>query len=293
MEIWKFVVGRKCKYNVSHKYQVSNLGRVRKSVSGEVLQTRIGYKGYVRILERSLHHLVLEAFVGPCPTGYQCNHKNGIKDDNRLENLEWVTAQENIRHSWRLGLSKPSMGMLGKKSSAETRRKLSLAGLGRKHTEETKERLSLMFRGRPLSTETRRKISLSLSGRPLSDETRRKISLALRGRPSPKRGRKLPDETRIRMGLAHRGLKPSAETRAKISSVLRGKKRSAEVIAKIRAARAKQVSSPMAGRHHTIETKQKLRLANLGKKLSVEHRYHMSLAQKARHNQNQNSKEVN
>ena len=48
------------------------------------------------------HRLVLMAFVGPCPDGMQCCHKNGIPDDNRIENLRWDTPKENaadaIRH---------------------------------------------------------------------------------------------------------------------------------------------------------------------------------------------------
>lgn len=45
------------------------------------------------------HRLVYEAFVGLIPEGMQINHKNGIKDDNRPENLEVVTASENKMHS--------------------------------------------------------------------------------------------------------------------------------------------------------------------------------------------------
>ena len=44
-----------------------------------------------------VHHAVLEAWVGPQPKGYECDHLNGNSLDNRVENLEWVTHQENMR----------------------------------------------------------------------------------------------------------------------------------------------------------------------------------------------------
>jgi hypothetical protein len=42
-----------------------------------------------------VHRLVLEAFVGPCPPGMEACHNNGIRDDNRLENLRWDTRVNN------------------------------------------------------------------------------------------------------------------------------------------------------------------------------------------------------
>ena len=42
-----------------------------------------------------IHRLILETFVGVCPNGKQCRHLNGIKTDNRLENLCWGTPREN------------------------------------------------------------------------------------------------------------------------------------------------------------------------------------------------------
>lgn len=48
------------------------------------------------------HHLVLHAFIWDRPKGYVCNHKNGIRDDNRSENLEWVTISYNQQHKFRV-----------------------------------------------------------------------------------------------------------------------------------------------------------------------------------------------
>ena len=47
-----------------------------------------------------VHRAVLSAWVGPCPPGYEIDHINGNWLDNRLENLEYVTREENMRRRW-------------------------------------------------------------------------------------------------------------------------------------------------------------------------------------------------
>jgi hypothetical protein len=58
------------------------------------------------------HQLVLTVFVGPCPPGMECRHRNGIRDDNRLENLCWGTRAENgadtARHGTLTGTRNPA-----------------------------------------------------------------------------------------------------------------------------------------------------------------------------------------
>ena len=47
-----------------------------------------------------VHVAVLSAWVCPRPKGMQCDHINGNHFDNRLENLQWVTPEENVRRRW-------------------------------------------------------------------------------------------------------------------------------------------------------------------------------------------------
>lgn len=90
-------------------YQVSNLGRVR-AIRVKVLnpyKTRTGYLvatlwNGAEPTRHGVHRFVAQAFI-PNPAGKeQVNHINGDKSDNRVENLEWVTSQENNLHRCRV-----------------------------------------------------------------------------------------------------------------------------------------------------------------------------------------------
>lgn len=105
------------------RYYVTRDGRVISYVGtntkpGHVLG-RGGRNKYCRVMLRqngrtiptSVHRIVCEAFNGPPPSpNHVVNHKNGIKSDNRAENLEWVTQRENVRHAWTMGLSGRKIG---------------------------------------------------------------------------------------------------------------------------------------------------------------------------------------
>ena len=58
----------------------------------------------------TVHSLVIAAFVGLRPPGYDVNHKSGDKFDNRLINLEYCTSSENRLHAYQIGTHVPKYG---------------------------------------------------------------------------------------------------------------------------------------------------------------------------------------
>jgi hypothetical protein len=97
-------------------YEVSDLGQIRRRTSspgtriGKILKPSLSSKGYLYVSLKSkskfVHRLVLETFVGPCPEGKECNHKDGVKSNPRLINLEWATSSQNQLHAYEIGLQK-------------------------------------------------------------------------------------------------------------------------------------------------------------------------------------------
>jgi hypothetical protein len=103
-------------YKFEGLYEITRNGQVRRKASqypvrqnisdGGYVRVCLSYRGFKNIKSRwyPLHRLVLSTFVGPPKPGQEVNHINAVKTDNRVENLEWVTHAENMRHASNLGL---------------------------------------------------------------------------------------------------------------------------------------------------------------------------------------------
>lgn len=113
IEIWRNIEG------YDGIYQVSNLGRVKSfhRKTPIILKPMFSHKGYLRVELhydttcelRSIHRLVMETF-NPNDEGLQINHIDGDKTNNRLDNLEWCSGSENVRHAFACGLRTPKYG---------------------------------------------------------------------------------------------------------------------------------------------------------------------------------------
>lgn len=116
------------------RYMVSNYGRVKtldwkmpwttrsgkksaQLIKGRILKAAKKKNGYMSLTlyggpknkkDFLVHRMVAIAFIDN-PEGKKCvNHKNSIRDDNRLENLEWATHSENVLHGYNHGNIKPT-----------------------------------------------------------------------------------------------------------------------------------------------------------------------------------------
>lgn len=99
----------------------------RERAKGGQLKLRVNTHGYFyvdlyfnkRPHRCSVHCLVLETYVSPCPDGMECRHLDGTRTNNKLDNLKWGTRTENMQDAVRHGtVAKPSLGKYGEKHSS-------------------------------------------------------------------------------------------------------------------------------------------------------------------------------
>lgn len=123
IEIWKPIVGYEGYYLISNLGNVYSLGKKYIDSTGRHqikkprnVSVRCGIGGYLCVdlnanginEQKCIHRLIAEAFIPNPENKPTVNHKNGIKLDISIDNLEWATYSENNKHAFDTGLKKPT-----------------------------------------------------------------------------------------------------------------------------------------------------------------------------------------
>jgi hypothetical protein len=120
---WAWLPGRENQYKISPDGIVWSF-KPKGLLANRQMTTHIQPNGYVHLVLRTgsrttgdricktylIHRMVALAYIPNPDNKKYINHINGDKTDNRVENLEWCTAKENIDHAIRTGLFKPPDG---------------------------------------------------------------------------------------------------------------------------------------------------------------------------------------
>ncbi len=126
-EQWLPITGYEGLYEVSSNGRVKSLNRLIdykdcntiRVHKGKLIKRYINTHGYIQYYLRnnkkgnkhmSEHRLVAIAFIPNPEHKLYVNHKNGIKTDNRVKNLEWCTSSENNKHAYDTGLKSVKLG---------------------------------------------------------------------------------------------------------------------------------------------------------------------------------------
>lgn len=239
----------------------------------------------------------------------EANKKRKMSPENKAKLMLANTGRE-CSPETRAKISAANMGRVspnqGKHLSDDTKAKLSKAHLGkpglagdknpmhgkhedhpwfgRHHTDGTKAKIAAALKGKIQSAETRARKSLAGKGRVVSRETREKLSQAMKGKQVRGTGWKHSEETKDKMRISgigkNKGKHHTPESKAKLSKALKGKrcgeqnpmyKKEVSLATRIKISEAiKKRGHPMLGKHCSEITKDKISIAEIGKKLSDE-----------------------